>query len=68
MFSENYSNVHLQIIEQSHFKFGTLMQERSDPILLYTMVLPPIDHVEHVQYTDVVSMKHQRRSSLIPRN
>ena len=56
MFSENYSNVHLQIIEQSHFKFGTLMQERSDPILLYTMVLPPIDHVEHVQCTDVVSM------------
>ena len=31
---------------------------------LYTMVLPPIELVEHVQYTDVGSLQHLRWGSL----
>ena len=60
LFSKNYSNVHLQIIEQNHLKAGTLMHElyfiSNGTILLYTLVIPPIDLVEHVRYTDVGSM------------
>ena len=32
-------------------------------ILLYTIVLPPTEVVEHVRYTDVGSLQHLRWSS-----